>query len=70
MGKYIILRDENKVIDGLLFVKNYNENFGQCFSDAVDKWMKTDCEFYDFVLEELGKRGYDFDVLEYEIIQD
>ena len=68
MCKYVILRDENRVIDGLLMVKNYDESFAGAFDNAVFAWMQTDEEFSDFVFDVLRKRGYEFDVLDYEIV--
>lgn len=68
MEKYVILRDENKSIDGLLLVKNWDEKFSEVFDELVGQWMRTDDEFYHFVWKGLKDHGYDFVVLEYEVV--
>lgn len=68
MEKYIILRDKNKIIDGLLLVKNWDEEFASVFNELVREWMKTDDEFSRFVWNGLRECGYDFTDLECEIV--
>lgn len=60
--KLVVLRSGRRFVDGVLLVRNYDQAFQKAFEEAEDEWNHCTEEYFDAVLCELRRAGYDVDL--------
>ena len=69
-SKLILFRSEQRFIDALIYIRNYDDRIRKIADDAQNEHCHTDDNFSLFILNYLRTHGYDCDLVEYEIIDD
>lgn len=57
-AKVVIFNSEDRGVDLVLDVKNYDEKFSERAYSVIDQWQTSTDEYVEFLLDGLKKAGY------------